>query len=327
MRNPRFLLVTMLLVVAALRVTGAVTVVEDFSSAPAARGWQSLGNPGLFQWDATNQHLQVTWDSAQPNSYFCRSLGTVLTRSDDFELSFDLRFTDYATGTTPGKPYTFQAAIGFLNLAHATQPNFARGVGINSTNGPRNLVEFDFFPAFSFFLPTVAQTVVSTNNAWQYNHDNLLDLIPGQVFRVVMKYAAATRTLTTTITNNGALYAPAQLISLPLNFDFRLTAVAISSYSDTGADGSILAHGVVDNLRFTVPAPPVTAASGRLQSGVWQMSFTCSTQWFYGLERTTNWLEWTSVSQPVAGTATNLTLSDSNPPPGRAFYRVKAAQP
>ncbi|TAK95741.1 MAG: hypothetical protein EPO07_15135, partial [Verrucomicrobia bacterium] len=167
----------------------ATTFTEDFSGNPATNGWRIFGNPNLFQWDSTNHNLRVTWDSSQTNCYFHRPLGTILTRDDDFQLSFDLTFTDYAIGVTPGKSNSAPVALGLLNLDQATRTNFLRGTGINSTYGAKNLVEFDFFPAFQTFLPTIGQVVVSTNNQWLYNHDNLQEMTPGETFHVQMAFA------------------------------------------------------------------------------------------------------------------------------------------
>ena len=109
----------------AASISGAATIEEDFSSDPLQNGWKIFGDTNLFHWDATNQNLDVTWDSSQTNSYFYHALGTILARDDNFHLSFDLMFQDYASGTTPGKPYDFEAAIGFLNPANAMQTNFS----------------------------------------------------------------------------------------------------------------------------------------------------------------------------------------------------------
>ena len=76
----------------------AATISQDFSSNPAQAGWQVFGDTNLFAWDQTNQALEVTWDSSRPNSYFFHSLGTVLTRQDDFSCSFDLRLQDIGPG-------------------------------------------------------------------------------------------------------------------------------------------------------------------------------------------------------------------------------------
>jgi len=306
-----------------------MTFTEDFSTDPSANGWQVFGNASLFEWDSTNQNLRVTWDSAETNSYFHQTLGTILTPQDDFVLRFDLTFEDYAVGVTPGKPYDFPAAIGFLNLVQATQTNFSRGTGVNAIYGPQNLVEFDFFPEFDIFLPTIAQVIVSTNNAWLYNHDNLLDMPPGQLFQVAMTYNAASATLTTIVSNNAAQYGQTQTILVPTNFSFRVATFSVSSYSDQNATGSILAHGVVDNIVITTPLPPILNLTGVVTGGVWQVSFTSRSNWLYELERTTNLLSpsWMTIPPVVPGNGALLILQDTNPPPGAAFYRVRADRP
>src|SRR2546430_14940683 len=91
----------------AVSLAGAATLQENFSSDPAADGWRVFGNTNLFQWDAPSQNLAVTWDSSQPNSYFYHPLGTILAGDDSFQLSFDLVFQDYSSGTNPDQPYTF----------------------------------------------------------------------------------------------------------------------------------------------------------------------------------------------------------------------------
>src|SRR6266704_4541835 len=165
-----------------------ITLTENFSTDPMVNQWRVFGESNLFQWDPANHNLRVTWDSSRTNSYFYHLLGTIVTGDDDFALSFDLVFQDYKIGTTSGRAYTFPVAIGLLNLANATQTNFSRGSGINAAYGPKNLVEFDFFPAFDAFSPTIAQAIVSTNNDWLYNHDNLLDMPAGDLFHIEMNY-------------------------------------------------------------------------------------------------------------------------------------------
>ena len=316
-----------LVIVTAFSAVNAATFTENFSADPAANGWRVFGNTNQFQWDATNQNLRVTWDSSQTNSYFHRPLGTILTRDDDFLLGFNLTFSDYTNNVTPGKSNSAPAAIGLLNLDQATQTNFLRGTGVNGTYGPKNLVEFDFFPPFSTFLPTIAQVVVSTNNAWLYNHDNLQELTPGETFRITMSYAAATHTLTTIVTNSTGQYGSTQTIVVATNYDFRVATFAISSYSDKFSLDSILAHGVVDNVTVTVPPPPVQNLSGAFSNGVWRAQFLSRSNWLYTLERTTDFQSWTNVSPAVSGNATNLCLQDTNPPGSRAFYRVRGERP
>jgi len=44
--------------------------------------------------------------------------------------------------------------------------------------------------------------------------------------------------------------------------DFRVDAFAIASYSDAGAQGSLVAHGIIDRLQIELPAPPVRGLQG-----------------------------------------------------------------
>src|SRR4051812_9435022 len=81
----------------------AAAITQAFSSNPQAQGWQTFGNSNLFHWNSSNQNLEVTWDSTQPNSYFYHALGTTLSRSDDFRIEFDLFVNDLASGAEPGK--------------------------------------------------------------------------------------------------------------------------------------------------------------------------------------------------------------------------------
>lgn len=321
-------LALLLILAAELR---AVTFTESFATNPAANGWQIFGNTNLFAWDSTNKNLRVTWDSSKSNSYFHRPLGTLLSRNDDFSLSFDLTFTDYASGVTTNKPYSFPAAIGFLNLDNATHTNFSRGAGVNATYGPKNLVEFNFFPAFDIFQPTIAQVIVATNNSsgtnWLYNHNNLQDLTPNQMFRVTMRYNASSRTLTTTVTNNGVSYGAPQFIIVPTTFDFRCGTLSISSYSDIRDNASILAHGTVDNLTLVTPPPPVQNFTGSFNGTVWQTQFISRSNWLYTLDRTTNFQSWTAASPATAGNGANLTLQDTSPPASCASYRIRAQRP
>src|SRR5687768_13436555 len=90
----------------------AAAIVENFDAAPESREWRTFGDGALFHRNATNQNLEVTWDSSRTNSLFCRPLHTVLTKADDFTFGFDLRLRDIAIGVNTNKPYTFEIAIG-----------------------------------------------------------------------------------------------------------------------------------------------------------------------------------------------------------------------
>jgi|APGre2960657468_1045069.scaffolds.fasta_scaffold02706_6 hypothetical protein len=304
----------------------ADTFTEDFSSHPAARGWRVAGDASLFQWNSTNGHLEVTWDSSRTNSYFHRPLGTVLTRSDDFTLAFDLRLRDLAIGTTPGKPYAMQLAVGFLNTAAATNDGYLRATGYDSPH----VAEFNYFPD-SGFGASVSPTFISSNNQFASAFYSSFTLTTNDLFRVTMIYTASNQTLVTLMTSNGLPFGPIEDVVIgtyPFS-DFRVDALSISSYTDAGQDpfyaGSILAHGVVDNLSVTTPPPPVENLAGGFSNQLWQMQFTSRTNWSYTLERSGDFVSWTTVSARVDGQVGTMTLSASNAPAGPAnFYRVNA---
>jgi len=308
-------------------VNGTVTFQEDFAANPATRRWRAFGDSSLFNWNSTSQNLEVTWDSSHPNSYFAWPLNTVLSRGDDFSFVFDIQLGHIAVGTTPGKPFTFELAIGFINLAEATATNFLRGTGTDSPD----LAEFDYFPA-SDFEATVSPTIISSNVQFASSFNFPLELTTNDWFHVVMSYTASNQTLMTAMTTNGMEFGPITNVILDTNFtDFRADHFAISSYSDAGQDpqfaGSILAHGVVDNVVITVPDPAVADVSGAIANGAWQIEFTARTNWLYTLERTEDFRSWSVVLPATAGVNRRLTLVDTNAIAANAYYRVRAQRP
>ncbi len=310
--------------------TRGASRLEDFSTDPASSGWQTFGDAGLFAWDATNHDLRVTWDSSQTNSYFYHPLGTVLARDDDFAFEFDLRLSDIATNAKSGP---FEIAIGFLNFAEAAATNFERGSGVDAVHGPRDIVEFDYFPAgyypdYGDVLPSLSPTLVSRDNGFASGFD-LLTFTTNDLFHIALSYASSNQTLHTQITRNGAPFGPVSDVSLGTNFtDFRVDTFAVSSYSDYGdIYDSVLAHGTVDNLLITLPPSPVGELNGSRTGGSWQVQFASRTNWLYTLERTADFHSWTAVSTSVPGSGGNLLVQDTNPPPVQAFYRINAQRP
>ena len=308
---------------------GAATYEEDFSADPLARGWQVFGQTNLFRWNVTNQNLEVMWDSSKPNSYFHRELGTILSKTDDFSLSFNLRLVDIAVGVSTNKPFTFQIAVGLINSSAATRPRFLRGTGTDSPN----LVEFDYFPD-SGFGATVSPTIISSsNNQFASSFNFPLELTTNDLFRISLFYTASNQTLVTAMTRNGQGFGPIKDAKLDSSFtDFRVDQVAICSYSDAGQDpqfaGSILAHGMVDNISITVPEPPITNVAGGINGGVWRVEFPSRTNWLYTLERTSDFVSWTDIAPTSAGTGALLVLQETNRAiASSAFYRVKAEKP
>jgi len=324
------LFVTFLASLTSIAYVGAATISEDFSSNPLLRGWRVFGDTNLFQWDATNQNLRVTWDSSQGNSYFYQPMGTILTREDDFSVAFDLRLDDIGAGVNTNKTTSFQIAIGYLNLDIAASTNFIRGTG----SGSPDLAEIAYFWD-SGFGATLWPTFVDTNSMFNYNGSTdyaVFALRPGDWYHVQLSYSVSNQIAVTTLTNFEATSGTRISTLLNTNFgDYRLGSISINSYSDAGQDpqyaGSVLAHGVVDNFLVTVPSPPVENVVGSLSNGVWNVQFAGQTRWRYTLEQTEDFQAWSGVSSPVAGAATNMVLSATNGPAKGAFYRVRAERP
>jgi hypothetical protein len=332
-------LVASLLLALSLAGLQAATFTEDFSTNPTARGWSVFGDTNLFRWNAAAGNLEVTWDSRRTNSYFRHPAQTILGKQDSFAFSFDLRLADAVIGIDPAKPYSFEVALGFQNSHSATNANFQRGRGYGAAP---NLVEFDYFP--EYFNPddqfshqaTVWPGIVATNGAFNYDSANsyLEITLPANLWlRVTMNYDAATRRLATTLRTNAQPFATglegAQLaqfsVQVMTNFsDYRVDAFSISSYNDTGGTGSLLAHGLVDNVSWTVPDPPVTQITA-LANG--QAGFYALTNWLYCLERTENFLTWQKASPSVPGTGGWQVLTATNLFIGAGFYRLAAERP
>lgn len=311
----------------------AAVLQEDFSADPLQHGWQVLGDPALFAWNAAEGNLHVTWDSRQTNSFFCRPLGTVLSQEDNFSLAFDLRLTDFTPGiNSPKTNSPFQIAVGLIRIADATAPGFVRGSGSQSPN----LVEFDFFPDpggdWTWGASLTASVCDRTGFNWSYGNFPFAELTLDDVFRIAMTYDAASRTLTTELQRNGEPFLTVPPATLGTNFtELRLNALAVCSYNDAGQwpgyEGSILAHGTVDNFTLTLPPPPVERIACGPASAPGQVQFASRTNWFYALERTLDFTSWQPASASGVGAGGLLALQDTNPPPAGAFYRVQAQRP
>jgi hypothetical protein len=303
----------------AASVCGAATVTEDFSTDPLQDGWQIFGDTNLFQWDSTNQNLNVTWDSSQTNSYFYKPLGTILAKSDDFSLSFDLQLNDI---TWSGSP---ELSIGLFHFVDATNSIFSRP----AANTP-NLFEFDYFPDNGVGQPAIVATLTDTNvnsshkKDFYFVYDNQ-PLNIGIIYHVVLAHAAGQPTISGEVFADGQLYS-----SLPNVFagpitNFLIDAISISSYQNSGS--SLLAHGTVDNFVVSLPPPPVQNFSGAFTNGIWQAQFISQSNWLYTLQRSADLQSWSDISTATPGNATDLFLPDNNPPPDKSFYRIRADRP
>ena len=301
--------------------TRATTLTEDFSSNPLQDGWQVFGDTNLFQWNSTNENLDVIWDSSHSNSYFYHPLGTILTRNDNFTIAFDLNLT---TATASG--YGFELALGLFNLDEATSTNFNRSTGENSPD----LVEFDYFPDVGYG-PTIWPLFVDTNSDFNYNGSSdyaIYAPTPGDWYHIVMTYSASNQMMITTTTNFEQTSGIVVTDPFDTNFtDFRVNTFSISSYQDDGLGDSIFAQGAVDNIVVTMPPPPVQNLTGQSNDGKWLAQFLSQSNWLYVLQRTGDFQSWTNVTAPTPGNGTSLSLLDPSPPPNQSFYRISASRP
>ena len=171
--------------------------------------------------------------------------------------------------------------------------------------------------------------IVSTNNQFIPSFTFPLPLTLQDLFHVELSYTASNSTLTTTMQRNGQPFGPIKDVTLGSSFtDFRVDTFAVSSYSDAGADGSLLARGSIDNVVLVVPNPPLTSLKGVFANAM-SVQFTSQTNWVYTLERSEDWVQWRDASASVPGTGGRVDLADqgASPAPPAAFYRVRATRP
>jgi hypothetical protein len=319
----------------------AAVITEDFSTNPLQNGWHVFGATNLFAWDSTNQCLDVTWDSTQPNSYFYHPLDGYLTRNDDFCFQFDLLLTDIASNVEPGKTGPLQVAVGFENYADATNADFVRGLGEVSDIAEVNYYPTGYYVFGNTVYPspnTFAPAFVSDAATFSPNILNpyyVLEFPTNILIHVTMTFSADDQTASVTATTNGIPIGlvPPLVLDSPTNSNFTntdnyvVTMFSISSFTSIGDPyDSLLAHGTIANLQITLP-PPAQNLMGSFSNSIWQVQFNDKTNWLYTLERTTNFVAWTDASGAVPGNGTNLVLQDAAAPPGRAFYRVRANRP
>lgn len=296
----------------ALFTTRGATFSESFAVEPSA--WRAH-NSSAFAWDPGAENLRVTWDSREPNAFFYYPLPWTLTRAETFMVELTLRLDDLQLAIDPTKTYTFPLCFGFLNLAQATRPDYFRGSGIHAVYGPRSVVEFSYFPDAGLD-PTVGPIVASTNNQITFAHTHPLELAVGETYRITLQFTA--QTLRTTILRNGESIGAIAPVAANRG-DFNIDAFSIHSYnhgqqSPPQFAGSLLAHGIVDDVVITCPDPPV----GRLSITSQAITFQGKAGWRYELQRTTDFSAW-----EAAGSQTGIE-GEMSFPASQGFYRVAA---
>lgn len=299
---------------------------EDFAADPFAHGWQVHGESNLFAWNPDRQSLTVTWDSEQPNSYCYQPLGTVVGMHDDFRAGFDLTLAEVTAGGAPGKPYTFQLAVGFFRQADALTPGFNRATAAASPN----LVEWDYFPDTGLGA-TISPVIVGGRSRFIPSFNFPLELTPEVRYRIELAYTATNRTLATTLTADGLPFGPIKPVRLPDNFEgFQADAFGFLSYHSEGGDprflGSVWARGQVDNVELVTPAAPefsITLTGAPDQPTV--HIHTTRAGWRYWLESSADAAVWHTAGGPVSGTGADTAIADSRAQrESHPLYRVRA---
>lgn len=304
---------------------------ETFATDPTERGWAIHGDPSLFSWDASRGQLAATWDSTRTNTYFHRSLGTVLSRSDPFRFSFRIQLDEIRTAEDAG---TFQLAVGLLRRDRAFQGSFLRGSGIHPTTGPRDLVEFNYFPAGGAISPTLAAVAIGTNNLrWTTLHVFPAELTAGQAYEIAVAFDPADQTLRLTA-YRGDEFIASESQPLDRGFsDFRVDAFSVTSFSGAGQPanyaGTLFARGWVDDIVVAYPDPPRPEVE-LTRSGVVKLpNGTAPFGWVPVLERTLEATagSWQTVETLTAMEASRWVLEDKHPPSDKALYRVRLDRP
>jgi hypothetical protein len=295
---------------------------ENFIGDPAGRGWHAHGETSLFRWNPEREVLEVTWDSAYPNSYFHRALGREITEADDFAITFEMTLQTVAAGVSPERPYTFQLAAGLFNAADAMRSGFFRGTGTDSVN----LVEFNYFPDTGLGA-TVSPVIVSKTGLFVPSFTFPYPLLPGNHYAITLVYTAATRTLRTSIRENGQAMPAIRDVKLGPAFPgFTVDTFSISSYHDARSGGSLLAHGWVHQVTLELPDLAGPAVRIEREHEAWQIHFTAKPGWRYVVEKSDSLLQWISVSEPLTADG-ELVFTDNSPEGANAFYRVRAERP
>lgn len=300
---------------------------EDFATNPLARGWHVTGDTNRFTWNATEQRVDVTWDTASPHSFWAYPLPQSLTAADAFTLAWDLQLNDAEGGVREGRPGAMQVAVGLLNFERATSQNYARGAGRAYETLEFNWFPAGFIPGFGAIEPTLSAIAFDQTGRVVANFDFPFEFPLGLPQRLELTHEPEPRAVTLRVRQAGTLLNEVRL-PLPASFgNFDLDAVAVLVWDErTSQADSLRAHGWVDNFSLTFPDPPIRDLT-LLPSGR-DVEFLSSLGWNYTLEACATLGNWSTLGDPVAGTGERLRLGDLRDADFPAqFYRVNAQRP
>ncbi len=321
------LLVIFFLVLDSARARARADVVEDFSRNPALNGWINFGDSSLYNWNAANQNLQATWDSRLTNSAYALPFGATLTSSNTFAADFDLTLFDY--GPRPDAQGPLQIALGFINLPVTTAND-----GNRTSGSSEDELEFDFFPQGEFGPPygispsTISPIIFGDHGQIRAGFSPPLAWATNHAYHIRIAYDGSQRRISTSVDNGGdALPFTAPDVVLDSAFgNFAVNAFAVLSWNEAPSTGSsVLAHGVLDNLRIEGIDSPLASLIISYTNSVAAVSFDAKAGWNYLLQSSGDLKQWSSVAtnSPSVGGSLSLTDAGSSGLP-RRFYRVQA---
>ena len=291
---------------------------EDFSVDPLVSSWVVHGDESLFEWNAEAGVLAVTWDSEKPNSSFYRPLGLVLTEADAFAFKFDIALDEVKVGHLDGQPYTFEVAVGLVDIESAKGDGLSRGTGSDSPN----LVEWNYFPDTGFGA-TVSPAIASGKSQFAAGFTFPAALAAGEKYSVRMEYDPGERTLKTFMLENSKAWKGIQSVKLQDDFSgFAVDAFSISSYTAKGTESSLFASGTVDNLAIAVDRSQPRIVGARLIDWQWRARTFGFAAADYLLERSADLHDWQPVGNGVRSDGFYLRLIDEQSPDGGGFYRM-----
>ena len=293
--------------------------IDDFSADPLANGWAVHGDESLFDWDAEAGALSVTWDSERPNSLFHRPLGLTLTEGDAFAFTFDITLDEVKGGHRDGQPYTFEVALGLLNIGSAKADGFNRGTGTDSPN----LVEWNYFPDTGFGA-TVSPAIASANSQFAAGFTFPAEMALGKIYSVRMEYDPAARELSTAMLENAKAWNAVKTVRLPDDLaGFAVDCFSISSFTAKGSESSLLAAGRIDNVAVAAGRSQPRIAQTRIVGGWWRGRAFGLQSADYVLERSVDLQQWRRVEGGSKADNIYLQLSDGKPLGGGGFYRLR----
>lgn len=291
---------------------------EAFDSDPMSRGWSVHGDKSLFAWDEESKSLQVKWDSEKTNSFFYKPLGRVLTESDSFAFTFQIALDSVKAGYLEGKPYTFEVALGLLNLTSAKDKNFDRATGSDSPN----LVEWDYFPDTGFGA-TVSPAIASDKSQFSAGFTFPAELLVGKTYCVKLIFNAEEMMLKTEILEDGKPWKKIENVKMGPGFNgFSVDAFSISNFSAKYGESSLFATGTIDEIAIVTSNSLPRILGVKIKDSKWQAkSFLVEPQ-KWKVERSNDMIQWNRVSTNFDSLNYFQHFRDATTNEGIRFYRL-----